>query len=1580
MSAVQDEAYDGPENLDSEDEDCPESVENAGKPETERIENSQRRSPPGRETAELHAKVNVNGRTYTGYGKQTYRLQDEGIDSPPSSRRGRERSPSADGSLSAPDNTPSAQGSLASSPSRGGRLGSSRRSLTPSLRPFDRRFRARINSSPLGSSRAASPAFLSAHSRSSSATYAILDGRDIEVEAPWEVVRWTKLKKLTGQAFSEVGKRNFGRPTCLAVSASIALGTSKGVILVFDYSQNLKSIMGPGTRAVESGAVTSISISADHSTMAGGHASGNIFTWELAKPAKPFLHITPVERSKTPDNDGHSPDAAILHIGFLGIRHTALASADDKGMAFSHLATRGMGMIARSVKTTRILGRYPDKLASAAGHKKPSSVLSFSPLPLGNAEHSADTMGLVAMVTPYLLVIVSTIPIAQTQFKAPRPKEVASHSAMTAALAWFPSVRLKSKLMGSPEQPSRVKLAYCWSNILTVLDVVEIEPSETSGRSELPSLQFRPRSRWKADESIVGVQWLSRSVLAILTISQQLLVLEDHTMTVTDSSDLIQKHIYHVDLFSGQLSQLVDQLEDEEVASMHGVVADAFYMSFKAYKGRLFLLGYNEISFGTLSNWADRLLALVEDGSYIKAIVLATQYYMGGAGKVTVGLPEDDGTRHQLVREKLSELMLASLKYAFGKAKNENSPPARQQLLDELAMACIQACVSIDDMEFLFDGVYSWYREHDAMALYLENLESVIDKGEVTILPPMVIKDLVSHYTAQAREPRLEEILVNLDPRTMDIDQITNLCKKNGLYDALFYVWNQALNDYTAILDDLLDLEMTQRNSDIAHTKIAVLDKEANVSKVYPYLSYILTGRIYPTGKEMLENEANLAKADLYNFFFGRGSDGVPLGDIGPQSSFRTNFPKLRKILNFDAPSFLSMLNEAFEDSFLNGPQERMHSETPQNLTEAQRFGLSVNRQRIVSILVEVMTPPDYGPDAMVYLDMFIARNLPKFPQFILLPGHVLHRVLLGLCQYVNDDIADDCQLSVEYLFSVYQPPDLRSLLPLLHEARFFRVLKSIHRADKRYAKLLQTCFEDQENLNGIFECVRDCLRPSNGLSDQEAAEIRVVIVEHAGDLISADVAKTATTIDQYAPELHNAMLSTLSKDNARQFEYLHVILEPATSADDKYRIDTILRDFIEQYVRLMCEFDPSHVRSYLDKLKTGDLRLEEVLPALEDSGAIDAAVILMVREGKAREGINRLTQHLDTLEAALLGLLNGAADSPDMENTTEAAQDLVDSIQQYARVGTWVCQGQTRAAAQNKPTLSRAKSAGSIDKALTADEELWLEIVYAIVTVTKSVSGLLEEFEPTKESNGDDKAGVFEPTRMTRALRNIVQETFTAVLNATTTPQQGESRKTDTSFLRILRAFLSRASFSSPSLSNLRGVLSAIFSAYSYEEELLALSNKLLDKDVFVHVEEADALRRRGWRPLGQCCEGCGKRVWGPGAGSYVWHAWQRGKEKRDAVARTRSANHVSASVETNGKGKAVTRHPRKITITEAITSNGSQAEQDGERGALVVFSCRHMFHRSCLGEMQDGAIESRDGDQEGRKSDVEFECPLCI
>ncbi|KAI1323533.1 Golgi CORVET complex core vacuolar protein 8-domain-containing protein [Xylariaceae sp. FL0255] len=1539
--------------------------------------------------------------------------------------------------LSVPDDSPSVQGSLLSSPgssvlpslaSRPG-LGSP----TPSFRPFDRRFQSRISSpSSALSPRPSSPAFLTAHSRNVSLTsQLLLDSGDTEEPSPpWEVVRWTKLKKMNGQAFSEAGRRNFGSPTCIAVSTSIVLGTSKGIILVFDYNQNLKMIIGPGTKAVESGPITAIAISADHTTIGGGHANGNIFTWDTSRASRPFLHIPHLDQSQTQHRtiDGHLPNVAVTHLGFLGTRHTALVSADDRGMAFSHLATRGTGALGRTVKTVRILGRYPDAPAPmpvpSSKPSKRSTVLAFSPLPLGNVERATDTMGLTAMLTPYLLVIVSTTPIAETQHKSARPKDVTPHSAMSGCLAWFPAVKLKVPDPNTGSTMSKVKLVYCWSNILTVLDVDEMR---FDNKDKPPALKFKARSRWKCEEAIVAVQWLSRSVLVVLTISQRLIVLEDRTMRMTEAFDLINKYIYHSDLFSTQLHALVEQL-DEEDTSMHGVVADAFYMSLKAYKGRMFLLGFNDVSIGALSNWADRLIALMDNGDYVGAIQLATSYYTGDANKLTIGLPEDTDLRHQTVHDKLMDIMSASLKYAFGQRQKDKAL-ADDQHLRELAETCFVACQNVQDIDFLFDEMYEWYEDDDIEGIFLEVLEPYILEQTIRTVPPTVVKAMVTHFVSKGWESRLEEVICHMDTATLDVDQITLLCKQHSLYDALIYVWNQALNDYVTPLIDLLTLlKPLMEDGEYGSSESAIEEGTFGVMalKVFPYLSYTLTGRVYPTGEPISEELATQAKAEIYWFLFCGKSIAWPKGSeeeflTRPHGTQEPSFPYLRMILKFDAPSFLSALNEAFEDPFLNDSQEKQLSGGSfKDLPEEQLFGMTVDRQYVISILLEIMNPEDFAPEDTIYLDMFIARNLPKFQQYLIIPGSTLGKIIGGLCNYPGADLADDAQLSAEYLLSVYQPPDLSPMIPLFQKAGFYRILKRIYKTDKRYGDLVQVYFEDPEDQEGIFSCIADCLRTQAGLSKKQVQDVHDVIKEHAADFVELEPVRAAQTLDVFAPELHHFVFDSLEHDSELQYTYLKALLEPGTEGLDR-AASALDRDFIERYVQLMCRYNPAHVSTYVGLVQATNLRLEKLLPTMEETLVIDAAVILMAQEGQVQDAMSRLTRHLYTLESTLQGLLSSTSKAEDDVNVQEVAEDILMALQKYTHVGIWLCQGQMKTSKQLGALQRGQRSLASND--LTPDENLWLEMIDTTVQITRKLSAVVAAPEASATTKDSTSVQVLDVEKLVALLRSLVQHTFTALLTATSTQDISHqdnrvvaSTGTNLMFLRILRAFLTRAAATSPNLADLRAVLTSIFSAYAYEESILQLSNRLLEQQLFVNVKQAVELRQRGWRPKGSTCEACGRRVWGPGVAGNVFEAWEEKQavedsKRADKKAATAAAANLSSS--TRGKGKAgvpattessssskgkgtVAAQPHQAEASTSQNDGASQGEdslpgtngteitarKEQVLGPLVVLACRHIYHQSCLdtlqGQRSNGERERhRTVDDFGRDM-KEYRCPI--
>jgi len=386
----------------------------------------------------------------------------------------------------------------------------------------------------------------------------------------------------------------------------------------------------------------------------------------------------------------------------------------------------------------------------------------------------------------------------------------------------------------------------------------------------------------------------------------------------------------------------------------------------------------------------------------------------------------------------------------------------------------------------------------------------------------------------------------------------------------------------------------------------------------------------------------------------------------------------------------------------------------------------------------------------------------------------------------------------------------------------------------------------------------------------------------------------------------------------------------------------------------------------------------------MEETGVIDAAVVLMAQDGQIKEAMDRLVKHLRSLESALQGLLTGRDGKEGPYDLSSAVEDLLQSLQNYVHVGIWLCQGQLKTSKKVKVVTKKDKQAADT---LSADEALWLNLINACVQITRrlspSVTALIEKPDADVEIDGE---------KLLALLRSLVQHTFTSLLTATSShssAQQPGTTKllsnggTKLSFLRILRAFLTQAAAESPNLADLRGVLASIFAAYAYEESILRLSNRLLERSLYVNVSQAVELRQRGWRPRGSTCEACGRRVWGPGVpGGAVFEAWEdkqaieeERRKERQAQATARVIGSTPAAADADGKGKGKgksldTQRPGESEGEAKVAASG----KDPPLGPLVVLACRHIYHQSCL----DAVLEKQQ-DGGGRTGhEREYKCPV--
>ncbi|KAI7867172.1 Golgi CORVET complex core vacuolar protein 8-domain-containing protein [Spinellus fusiger] len=890
---------------------------------------------------------------------------------------------------------------------------------------------------------------------------------------PWEAFKWTPLLKISEQLYSDSVRKNSGLLTVLVVGGVIAIGTTRSLVFVYDYSQQLICVLGDSARAVEVGSVTSLAISADHTTIACGYSQGYIIVWNIKKPGHPVRTIEPIPSSQLSSalstatgpqqpllkKEGHVKGAAILHIGFIGIKKSEIVSGDDQGMSFYHVLYKVV--MVNAVDTTRILGRYqnikfsPDAHASPRSYqysspasdeqsifpklKRPSTVFAMQPLPLGHMPHPAETFGLVALLTPYKMIVVGLKPIPQTQYKYLKPKTLhvpgvavdkdgleaqetqredhtiprSTTDSLSGCLAWLPVTKTGTQ---QEKEISKVKdtlpstdpmLAFSWGNNLFIIRVGVETPDtklQTSTRTGRPSitakskkgskLEFVKLGEWRCRDPIVSIQWINRQILVLLTPNEEMILFDPKNMKETERASIRSKQLVYHDWFNSSLKDLANEpatsnlqpaaLATGPAQSTSKDIEMAYYHSLKGYKGRLFLLGLRQLFVGTLLSWADRILALVKAGDFLEGIELATLFYNGRRIQTVVGLPEDEQERKYIVGEKLMELLVASLNYAFSSKRTyegmtDDISGGNSILYRNLADGCIKACLSMGKLEFLFDTVYERFADSSVRGVFLEVLEPYIVQDQMSEIPPGIMKDLVEHYGERKLLSQLEQVIWHVNPHSLSIDQIVSMCHREGLYEAMMYVWNRSMNDYVSpvvemlkVIRHILRMEgrrsleesySTQRlrvptgESSVWSTQVPEENMRCNAEKLFDYFKTVLRGRVFPDGFQMVGARATEAKSAVYSFIFsGRcvvwprsGGKLVLTADEEEEMSEPT-YPYLRLLLRFNTKKFLEALEVVFEDPWLNGGEDILTS-----TFEDEMQGKVISRQIIINTLLDVM-------------------------------------------------------------------------------------------------------------------------------------------------------------------------------------------------------------------------------------------------------------------------------------------------------------------------------------------------------------------------------------------------------------------------------------------------------------------------------------------------------------------------------------------------------------------------------------------------------------------------------------------------
>ncbi|TYZ62419.1 hypothetical protein PybrP1_008661 [[Pythium] brassicae (nom. inval.)] len=666
------------------------------------------------------------------------------------------------------------------------------------------------------------------------------------------VVKVQAMEAISRQLRKNIEFKEFGpgSPTVVAIhSKFIAIGTSKGLVIIFDHFQNIRQVLGNTSDAETDGPITAIDVSPGSDYLVCGFQSGRIVLWDMIKGT-----------SLKAVSDAH--ENPVVSLRFLKDQKAVLVSVDTNGIVNKLTFSKMMGMM-------YVVDVDPIYDGSAG------KILSISVLPqsAGNAKisHLTDQYCLAALSSEKVTFVIAIEPEVKVLYRWARPDDIAVDDPVlpSLAFAWI-------SFPGSSRALAPV-LARGWGSYVQFLEVVfPGGPPHMHARHGWPT--FEEHDQLECATDIMAIQWLGDQVVVYLNASDEICV---------------------YDVMSRQELEVVDVSSLELVfASYRGKNARSFSNSFRGGDNILYLLGLKELQTARVQPWTQRIDTLVDEGEWLEALALALDHYEGLKVAAADRAARDrfppvffrdrqndqclvdilhmcqtnqrtgekeDVFRHEesadevrwvcgeepyppeiarkleetlqkarsgqvtknfvpiSVAERVADLLMEYVRLAIANAPATATATTMttttfsgfskaglkldltKSHYQMLAGVCIEYCAIIGRTDLLFGEIFTRFKEAGKADVFVELLEPYILSEKLRSLSPLAMQEFVRHYSANNKLPQVEQCLLHLNVAELDIDTILKLCHDHELYSALIYIYNAGLSDYTTPIDVLLE-------------------------------------------------------------------------------------------------------------------------------------------------------------------------------------------------------------------------------------------------------------------------------------------------------------------------------------------------------------------------------------------------------------------------------------------------------------------------------------------------------------------------------------------------------------------------------------------------------------------------------------------------------------------------------------------------------------------------------------------------------------------------------------------------------
>ena len=556
----------------------------------------------------------------------------------------------------------------------------------------------------------------------------------------------------------------------------IAIGTSKGLILLFDDRNELKQVMGSSISSRCTASVRGIDATHDDMTLIVGYETGEIALWD-SKKGTIYKRI----------NDLHS--SAILRI-------RSVPKYDAKGMVCDNIIVsvdrKGVVYTSKLVKTMfSSVSVDPDCLLD--GSTGPVSELICSDhKPHMSAELSRQLLSIQATNSTYIvmidksanvilkwpLMIMTSRPFksieSQENLTPPKSTVNKNNSKRIISLdwGWRNALDLISQDVSVTTSGSNVfksqssVLLRCYGTCVSILICVPTS-SEIHGlkilskyNDEIGTIQFLTTSN---DISHIFADGREICEAKLLRTNGIVVLAERKALYLSDTLEPVEA----LDINDLTLSSIINQER-----RLSNILDDQLFLLFPKCLYKIYVQPWSEIIDQTMmeGKWLDALAMSIHSNH-------SMSYSHSNRTRGNGLLPVE----HHI--KKYIDLSLTALK----SSKNEVSAREKSNIA-LVAGVSIDFCIHAKRLDVLFTDIYDQHIAWNLQTVFFEALEPYILSGKITDLPENILKDWCGNYSRLSRFAALERNIVHLNVR--QDSSILYLCKlaiDRKLYSTLLY-------------------------------------------------------------------------------------------------------------------------------------------------------------------------------------------------------------------------------------------------------------------------------------------------------------------------------------------------------------------------------------------------------------------------------------------------------------------------------------------------------------------------------------------------------------------------------------------------------------------------------------------------------------------------------------------------------------------------------------------------------------------------------------------------------------------------